>query len=626
MIGLQNLALLSILMLFGLDAGAVERPLLHRVLVFDSENTWEGVETHLEPTADGRYRTAKQQPILTGGTCQDLLSRFQSRPLRVMEENNYISAPLKKLLMNFKGQNLKARQVMLLIQESELSEVEARELIPDPKELEERTTFSPNGQRKRHVLRGAMWAVRGFEVAPNEKQLRFNNLKLPWENSKLAQGLDRTFDREKVPFIYEIGRTLSEDKPLSGNFKLLASIMTNVIANETDALGLNPRQVLITAHALDGPQGRLFSLLFPYRVLDRTAQAKIEADVQSAMVDYLQAPLPTAEEWTNLRDLVTYASLEKFIEKFPAAKISEIGVKTQAASKGLIEAQRGGYFWRDFKSLFRRDYTFSNPHLGTSTRPLIVARFGDGMFIQDLMALLKSYGMPELNLADTSTAEPIQKMLDLWSNVDVNYAPDVFLETWEGRDIILHPGTDMKVPGVSPRPISYFVTNLDRAMVRKHPRIYLASVILSLRDSVDFEITQLSPSRFLNLRDKVNEDRAMMRLPLVSTVDGDVFFETYGLGFGDTDPLIIEELALLGGVRFKGVIMRVSGNAAESGPRDLQHIDFRVAPSVGDLFEFKTAQLKKLAADYPYLRNNARANLATAHWKHRLKMMFAPTF
>jgi hypothetical protein len=613
-------------MLFGLVAGAVERPLLHRVLVFDSENTWEGVQTFLEPTVEGRYRTAKQEAVLTGGTCEDLLSRFQSRPLGVMEGNGYISPLLKKLLMNFKAQNLKARQVILLIQESEVSEAEARELIPDPKELEERTTYEPSSQRKRRVLRGAMWAVRGFEVAPNEKQLRFNPLNLPWESAKMPQGIDRPFDGKKVPFRYEIGRTLSEEKPLGGNFKLLASIMTTVIANETNALGLDPRRVVITAHALDGPQGRLFTLLFPYRILDRTAQAKIEADVQSAMATYEQAPLPTAEEWTDLKDMVTYASLQRFIEKFPAAKVSDIGVKTEVASDGRIDAQRGGYFWRDFNSLFRRDYTFSNPHLGTSKKPLIVARVADGMFIQELMALLKAYGIPEMNLADASTAKPIQKMLDLWARFDVNYAPDLFLENWEGREIILHPAMDLRIPGIRPRQISYFVTNLDRAMVRKYPRVYLASVILSLRDSVDFEITQLAPSRFLNLRDKVNEDREKMRLPLVSTVDADVFFETYGLGFGDTDPLVIEELALLGGLRFKGAIMRVSGNAAESGPRDLKEISFGLEQTEGDLFEFKTVQLKKLAADYPYLRENARQNLTFGHWKYRLKMMFAPMF
>jgi len=367
-------------------------------------------------------------------------------------------------------------------------------------------------------------------------------------------------------------------------------------------------------------------LLFPYRVLDQAAVEKIEADPKVAMSTYLQQKLPSAEEWSALKDVVTYASLEQFIAQFPAAKISEMAVKTEAAAGGKISTQRANYFWRDFKTLFRRDYTYNHAQMGRSPKPLIVARATDGMFIQEFMALLRSYGVPPMDRADIATAVPIQNILNLWANFSVNYAPDLFLENWEGRDVILHPSMNTGTPGVVPRNISHFVTNLDPHMVKKFPRVYLASVILGLRDSVDFEITQLSPARFSDLRDKVNEDRGQQRLRPVSTVDADVFFETYGMGFGDTNPLVMEELALLGGTKFKGAIMRISGNMAQSGPSNPQSINFGLEQKIGDLFEFKTAQLKKLAADFPYLNNNGRSALTTGYLKYRLKMMFAPTF
>ncbi len=618
-------ALAGILSLLTLQAVADDRPILHRVMIFDSENSYEGVQSYLIPTANGRYKTEKHEPLLTAGSCGDLLSQFQARPLGVMEDNQYITPALKKILLDLKAQNIKAPQIILLIQESAVTEAEARQLIPNEFELEKRTTLSPTTGRKRHLLRGALWAVRGFAFDLNDPRLRFHPLPVPSESAKLAQGLARGLNREQVPFVYEIGRLLSEEKPFGGNFKLLSSIMTNVVANEADALGLDPQKVVITAHALDGPQGRLFAAHFPYRVMDALAVGRIEADPKAALASYLETPAPTSEEWTSLKDVVLYASLEQFINRFPAAKASEFAVLTEAATGGLIPAERGQFFWRDFKTLFRQDYVFDNPQMGRSPKPLIVARAGDGMFIQNLMALTKAYGLPEVNMRDKVAAAPVQNILNLWNGMHINYLPDAMLELWEGSHVILHPAFKGDLPGIPTRNISHFVTNLDPQMVRKFPRIYLAMVILSLRDSIDFEMTQLAPGRFTVLRDKVNEDRARLRLPLVSTVDADIFFETYGLGFGATDPLIMQELSLLGGVKFTGAIMSFTG--FKSGPRALEgDINIELGARPGDLFEFKTAQLRKLAADYSYLGNNARNNLSTGNYKSRLKMLFAPTF
>ena len=619
---------LQILILTIAPLAKADPPIFHRVEVFHTDSAWTSVGALLEEGEAGKYVTKEQKGNIYVSNCEDLLDLFQRRPLDVMERNAYITPELKSKLRHWHSLGIKPKQVILVTQFSKLSETQAQLLFPDPAVLEERTMKGPGTNiGERWVIRGSMWAIRGFEIDETQSQVHFNPAKLPWESGKLADNLARPFDRSHIPFIYEIGRTLSEKKPLPGDVKLLSTIMTSYISNDADVFGLDPNKVMITAHALDSVQARVFSLYFPFRFLDKNKMEAMENNATDPLANYMQQDLPTADEWKLFRDVIAFGSLQEFKNAMPVESITVNGAKTKTASFGIISPEKAQYFWRDFQSFLRRDYDYDHPQLGRSPHPLIVIRSTqNALFIKNVMSLLAKAGIQRMDMSDVKTAVPTQRIFDLLPGIAMNPFPDGFTPPWVGPYLHLHPGMDFHNSyGLKAKPISHFVLNLDVEKAKQFPRIYLASVILGIRDELNQMIAALEDYDRYTFTEKLNEDRKKMGMAPAEFINADVYFNTYGLALASSEPYVNEELALLGGTREKGLYKYL--NSSQVGAISVgDNLEAHVGEGTSDYFNFKTPQIKKIMEMFPYLAQGAGQALKPMHHDRRLKLIMGPNF
>lgn len=612
--------------------------LLHRVDIYRG-TTWEVVQSFFEPTESGRHYMKNQEAHLSAGNCADLLQAFQARPLDAMEKDRgYVTPEMRRQFERLDQMGIKSSQVVTVNQYSELNEEEARTLFPDPVELEERTLRKSPG-KKRQISRGTMWFIRGFELDPAQLEAetpaplkpKIVPLPLLWEHKSapLPFPLSRPVDRMKVRAVYEIGRSLSEGPQLPGDFKLMASLIAQVIAQEADVFNLDSQNVVLTSHTLRADRARLFALLFGTRLLNDSVVERMESDLSGFMTRHQDEPLPKGREWEKFENSVSYTSLAAAKERFPVEELSELAWRTAAASGGLIRGRKALEFWREFSGFFRRDLHFNHPDIGRSSRPLMVLRGSDAIFIEELMSLVDRFGVPRIDLKDERTARPVQNLLNIWqSSVDVNFAPDLFLEEWYGRTVHLHPGfePDRNLPPRSLQAVAHLITNMDPELVNRVPRVYSAAVILGLWDMVDYEISQLSPFAFNILRYKLNEDREAKRLPGVHTVDAETFFDTYGLAVAPVDGNHAAELRQLGGKPTPGKAQVLSGNVLKSGYLDQlpNVIEFKLVDTQVTLFKFNSKEIAALKQMFPGLSNNARKALRNGYNKIKLRLYRAP--
>lgn len=616
---------LSLLVLFcTLSAWATEPVLMHRVEVFNSANTWESISTFLEPVGDGRLKVKKQESSISVGRCEDLLTQFQNRPLDVMEQNAYISPTMKADLLNLKKLGIKPSQILMVTQYSDLTEEEARSIFPDPQELRVRTLKSRTTEGKVRVSRGTVWAIRGFEYDPDKPELEFSPLPLPWDRGSLPHLLSRRFDRKKVPFVYEIGRALAEDKPLPGQFRTLTALLTRVIITEVGALGLKPEQVIITGHALQHRQGQLFSTLFPMRPLTQAALEKIEAT--GSTEGYLDQAPPTGEQWKALDDTVSYGSLDQFDRKFPAGKISENAARLEAASNGDIPAREGPGFWRDFQTLFRQDFDFEVNGVGRAKNPLIVVKMGEALFIKDLLNLFARFGLRMKDIGDEATGMRINRVMELWQkSISVNFSPDLFLDNWNTNTLFMHPAFSA-APGQGPlhHRIAHLIMNLDEKLHSQFPRLYLPLVILGLYQQVDQELRSLNEYERTITLGKINEDRQVFGKPAVNRLSSETYFDTYALALGPSNAAMARELEQLGAKTIRGSAMKLQG-MGRGGPQSTGTINIGLSGVEVNLYTFEIAQIKKLQSEFPYLESPSRDVLKTRQHPTRIRLFFSAT-
>lgn len=532
-----------------------EYPIKARVISFKGNNSWAGVTTVYEPDGSGRYAFETIESEIKLGNCGDLLTQFQHRTLEQMAEDKYISPEMLRHLSEMTKLGIKPNQFTLLTLYSEMPEAEAKQLfggtIPEGRKQE----GSEKGLVK--ISRGTLYAVRGFDIVSDGidgHQIR--TLKVPWELSPV-ETLKRNFDRIKVPALYEMGRAFMEKDVLVGDFTLAMHILITALTSEARMLKLDAGKVILTGHSFQGAndkksgtRARLFAKLFPVKPLTDERMRMIEDEPAKFLSSYMDLPLPTPQEWTELKDLVSFGTLKKASEKFSVEKISSWGEKISEASGRVLSVSQATEFYQDFLANWTHDYVltvegreFKSP---IRTQNSATVR----LYVEYLM-LAKKYGL------DPRSANFIRVKELLETNNDP-VEVDSFNEGYFDDKVFLPFLPIGTKPDGSPDAApAFWLGNFNPREVPNAHLAYVGGAILAYQQSIRDWLRGLSAEETVFAMEYMSEMRRDLKLAPIASITEFNFFETFPIVTYSTHWLVNDQFKALGGKRVDLIALQI---------------------------------------------------------------------
>lgn len=514
----------------------------YRLFTFTGDNSHEATETLYLPSEDGLYETKTLGAFtqITNHDCEDLVSQHQIRALDTMLKNKYITKKIYDVLTDPSRRPVKLSQYILATSFVELTEEEARKRnIPPERWLD----HSKDGKSVR-IHMGSLFFIRGYEITrtANNVGATIAKLPLPFELGELPTSLEKPVDRRNLTAAIEIGRAFIEEGAPRDEFPKLMHILGNALAADAETLDLDPETFAIFGHSYDAQHARLFAMLFPARPLTPEKQTQLEQDPRTFFSTYLNAPMPTKEEWKKLEDAVSVGSLKALNDKFPPGQFSKFAHKTSASLPLFMTPARRLKLMREVLASMRHDYDFKWPdeHRPGQRKPIQVRDFGTALWLLDVGEAIDRAGL----IFNETT---LKLMLDTVEQNRLVLDPDMGQGGWFERSIFI-PATKAKtLTGGNQGAI--VVSNLDPAVPSKEVPTYLAEILLAITSKIEMHLKNLSSAHRTFVAKTMNSDRAAKGLPQISEseVNLDNYLKTYDLLFASDHPLIKRELPIMGG-------------------------------------------------------------------------------
>ncbi len=538
------------------DSGAQkDYPIKARVVSFKGNNSWAGVTTLYAPDATGRYAFENIESEIKMGNCGDLLTQFQHRTLEQMAEDKYISAEMLSHLSEMTKLGIKPNQFTLLTLYSEMPEAEAKILFGG--KIPEGRMQRGSGGGLVKISRGTLYAVRGFDIVSDGKnghQLR--TLRVPWELSPV-ETLTRNFDRQKVPALYEMGRAFMEKDVLPGDFTLAMHIMITALTSEARILKLDTEKVILTGHSFQGAndkksgtRARLFAKLFPVKPLNDERMGMIENEPEKFLANYMDLPLPTPQEWTELKDLVSFGTLKKASEKFSIEKISSWGEKISEASGRVLSPTQANAFYQDFLANWTHDYVLTVE--GREFRaPIRTQNSATARLYVEYLMLAKKYGMDPRSSNFIRVKELLQTTSD---PVEV----DSFHEDYFDNKVFLpFLPVGVKSDGSPDAAPAFWLGNFDPSAIPQAHLAYVGGAILAYQKLIRDWLKGLSAEETSYAMEYISEMRRELKLAPISSITEANFFETFPIVTYSTNWLVNDQFKALGGKRVDLIALQI---------------------------------------------------------------------
>lgn len=557
------------LMFFSFSVFAETRPTV-RILTFLENDPWHAVQTVLAPEGEHFYRTEEIGALarLANKKCEDLLSKYQKRPLEVMLDNKYITRELFEELSNpaHRAQDMRQYVLVTLFEDMTQKEALGRGFTP------EQFLDEPKGPGTVRVHLGSMYAVRGYDLERfGVDSFEIKKLHLPFENEGVPAPLTRKLDRQTLRMTVEIGRALVEKGADRKTFALLMRVLTGSLAADAAILNVPPEAVAVFGRADDATHGRLYSATLGGKPMTPEMQMQLERDPARALAEFASQPPPSRDYWSTYHEGVILGSLAQLIAKFPEEGLSSAAARLKAKYPSAAGAQALRLV-RDLQFFNRQDFDFTwyDPHRPGQRAPLRLQDWGTGLLEVRVMRLFKEHGFD----SRPSGIESLLKELKLDSlKGDPDFGQSGWLErsTYAGLPHGWTPQSGERLP-------SFTIENLDPTV--KDKRSYLAQIILAMAAKIEADIASLSEFEHRLVLENMSEVRAKKGLAPVPRVSLRTFLETYDFNVGTSDEGLQTELKILGADLRQGI--RID-NPFKGG-----HIDVQIDPTkLGiDLVEF----------------------------------------
>lgn len=559
---------------------------------FRDNNSWAGSTTIYEPKANGRYGFEDIKAEIQLGNCGDLLTKFQQRTLEEMARDKYISSEMHRHLSEMSKLGIKPHQFTLLTLYSVMTEAEALKLF---------NGNIPEGRMQRdeekgmvNISRGTLYAVRGFEVISDGKNgHKIGPLKVPWELSPV-ETLSRNFDRRKVPALYEIGRAFMEKDVLPGDFTLAMHILITSLTSEARMLNLDTEKVILTGHSFrgandktNGTRARLFAKLFPVKPLNEERMNLIENEPHKILPSYMDLPLPTIAEWSEMKDLVSFGTLKKASDKFSIEKISSWGERISSASGGILSIEKATAFYQDYMGQMTKDLVLTVE--GREFRvPLRSQNSATAKLYVEYLMLAKRNGLHP-------RSPQFQKVKEL---IEENTTPaevDSFHENYSNDKVFLPFMPDgIKSDGSQNFVPAFWLQNFDPREVPQAHLAYVGGAILAYYKSIRDWFAQLTPEEAEYALEYTNGIRAEIHQSQIAKLTEANFFETFPVVTNSTHWLVNEQFKALGGKRVDLLAFQITMPDFENNKMEIG-----AAFGAAEGYKFDYRSLEALAKRFP---------------------------
>jgi hypothetical protein len=387
------------------------------------------------------------------------------------------------------------------------------------------------------IARGFMFAVRGYQLIEGAQGSDLLPLDLPYEfamkQGKFDIDLKRPLDRRNIKAVVEFGRAHAEGTPLRGNLVTATKVMTQILNNEADVLGIPQDQFAIVAHSRDAGHLRFFLLNFPGRPLNPQRQLAFEDNPKSYLESYLNRPLPeTPEEWKAYdKDTIILGSLEAFSRRFCPEQNSNLVYKMRQVSQWDISAQQIRTWTREVSTIMRENFDYAGQNRG----PILVTDWGSPLMeikaAKALAKIGKRFHTDDFKAMD-AVAQAVQKFM----------VPDMGKSDWVEKSMFI-PSTAADMKKTAPHVA--ILSNLDPALAKADPVHYIAGVLMAYVDHIRLELLALNEDERARVYQLVSEERVILKLPPITPFELDelTYFEAFPFFVGSTDDGILNQMA-----------------------------------------------------------------------------------
>jgi hypothetical protein len=522
------------------SAQGLPRPSV-RVFVFNSENKFEGTETTLTPTDNGLYEAKSINSLFTAFTdCQnDLLNRFQRRPLEVMVEKGVISQKLFAEIMAHFGDQIKARQIIIAQTYNDLPAAEAALLfggsVPEERILD--VGDSEASEDTIRIHRASVYGVRDYDIVRRHlDRFSLTRFQLPFEFLETLPDEIQQIDRTHIKASIEIGRAVVESGTLPGDLRLPLQFLLDTVTSDVSRLEIAPEEVAVFADATNSLAVAHYIRNFKMRPLNRKTQLELENHPREFLQNYRTTiTIPQGDEWGQFdkRETILVASLAALQEKFPRGTLSNYVARLRTVAPTFLSNDALMDFIQIAASQTRRDFDVEYHGDGPGHQyPIQIRDFGTALLKMRFVKAVLQTGTPEL-------PELINAMLKVIGIQRLSIDPDFGQHDWVERRLYVpllnfSPNKENEaIPALT-------ITNLDGSVPSAEQPRYLALIISGALRKIRAELASLDSNP--NLKNFVFNDanhtrtgKGMTALAQPEDLNNKTFLETYDVLIGTND-------------------------------------------------------------------------------------------